>query len=217
MPSPSPASSRRASCRAMTRSRSATSILDYVFRELAISYLGREDLAHVTPEDLGHTNLGRGDDAEDLPDTPPPASRHISAGLVRGKATNYVTDTTTARSTATVYALNAGSTFGATALKADAAMAEAIEALGFAEPAPRAAPKAADDVATKRSIAKMKGYVGQSLPRMHEFHARPQRDMFEMRYVRKRDGVQLRDCLTGVIDGNSVIKQRRCRKKSIGS
>ena len=26
---------------------SATSILDYVFRELAISYLGKEDLAHT--------------------------------------------------------------------------------------------------------------------------------------------------------------------------
>src|SRR6201999_3915728 len=29
--------------------RSATSILDYVFRELAVSYLGRHDLAHVVP------------------------------------------------------------------------------------------------------------------------------------------------------------------------
>lgn len=30
----------------------ATSIIDYIFRELAISYLGRHDLAHVVPEDL---------------------------------------------------------------------------------------------------------------------------------------------------------------------
>ncbi|MCL5260300.1 MAG: vitamin B12-dependent ribonucleotide reductase [Gammaproteobacteria bacterium] len=30
----------------------ATSVIDYVFRELAISYLGRYDLAHVKPEDL---------------------------------------------------------------------------------------------------------------------------------------------------------------------
>jgi ribonucleoside-diphosphate reductase alpha chain len=29
-----------------------TSIIDYIFRELAISYLGRYDLAHVEPEDL---------------------------------------------------------------------------------------------------------------------------------------------------------------------
>ncbi|MEO5336550.1 MAG: vitamin B12-dependent ribonucleotide reductase [Magnetospirillum sp. WYHS-4] len=30
----------------------ATSILDYIFRELAVSYLGRNDLAHVEPNDL---------------------------------------------------------------------------------------------------------------------------------------------------------------------
>src|SRR5258705_6523171 len=35
--------------------KNATSILDYVFRELAISYLGRHDLAHVNPEDIGST------------------------------------------------------------------------------------------------------------------------------------------------------------------
>lgn len=30
----------------------STSVIDYVFRELAIAYLGRYDLAHVSPEDL---------------------------------------------------------------------------------------------------------------------------------------------------------------------
>ena len=40
--------------------KNATSILDYVFRELAISYLGRNDLAHVAPEEIGHTVLGGG-------------------------------------------------------------------------------------------------------------------------------------------------------------
>src|SRR5208282_3146403 len=39
----------------------ATSILDYVFRELAVSYLGRTDLAHVQPDDLGHDALGKGE------------------------------------------------------------------------------------------------------------------------------------------------------------
>ncbi|MFW6077943.1 MAG: vitamin B12-dependent ribonucleotide reductase, partial [Hyphomicrobiales bacterium] len=33
--------------------KNATSILDYVFRELAVSYLGRHDLAHVEPSDIG--------------------------------------------------------------------------------------------------------------------------------------------------------------------
>ena len=38
----------------------STSILDYVFRELAISYLGRTDLAHAEPEDLMPDSVGRG-------------------------------------------------------------------------------------------------------------------------------------------------------------
>jgi ribonucleoside-diphosphate reductase alpha chain len=29
-----------------------TSVIDYIFRELAVTYLGREDLAHVAPEDI---------------------------------------------------------------------------------------------------------------------------------------------------------------------
>jgi ribonucleoside-diphosphate reductase alpha chain len=36
------------------RIRMATSIIDYIFRELAITYLGRNELAHVTEEDLRH-------------------------------------------------------------------------------------------------------------------------------------------------------------------
>jgi ribonucleoside-diphosphate reductase alpha chain len=38
----------------------ATSILDYIFRELAISYLGRSDLAHVEPADLMPDTVGKG-------------------------------------------------------------------------------------------------------------------------------------------------------------
>lgn len=37
----------------------STSVIDYIFRELAISYLGRTDLAHVSPEDLRHDSLGQ--------------------------------------------------------------------------------------------------------------------------------------------------------------
>jgi ribonucleoside-diphosphate reductase alpha chain len=35
-----------------------TSIIDYIFRELAVSYLGRNDLAHVVPEDLAPDTTG---------------------------------------------------------------------------------------------------------------------------------------------------------------
>ena len=37
--------------------KSATSVLDYIFRELGVSYLGRTDLAHVVP--AGDEDLGR--------------------------------------------------------------------------------------------------------------------------------------------------------------
>lgn len=40
--------------------KNATSILDYVFRELAVSYLGRNDLAHVDISDFSNTALGKG-------------------------------------------------------------------------------------------------------------------------------------------------------------
>jgi ribonucleoside-diphosphate reductase alpha chain len=43
--------------------KNATSVLDYIFRELGVSYLGRTDLAHVVPsadEDLGDGSGGGG-------------------------------------------------------------------------------------------------------------------------------------------------------------
>jgi ribonucleoside-diphosphate reductase alpha chain len=39
-----------------------TSIIDYIFRELAITYLGRHDLAHVSPEDLRGDAIHQHDD-----------------------------------------------------------------------------------------------------------------------------------------------------------
>ena len=42
--------------------KNATSILDYIFRELAVSYLDRTDLAHVKPQGHAFDDLGRGED-----------------------------------------------------------------------------------------------------------------------------------------------------------
>ena len=42
--------------------KNATSILDYIFRELAVSYLDRTDLAHVKPGGTAFDDLGRGED-----------------------------------------------------------------------------------------------------------------------------------------------------------
>ena len=42
--------------------KNATSILDYVFRELAVSYLDRTDLAHVKPQGASFDDIGRGEE-----------------------------------------------------------------------------------------------------------------------------------------------------------
>lgn len=52
----------------------STSIIDYIFRELAITYLGRHDLAHVAPDDLRgdalHEDDGPDPDYDDVPEPP---------------------------------------------------------------------------------------------------------------------------------------------------
>lgn len=50
--------------------KNATSILDYVFRELAVSYLDRTDLAHVQPQGARFDDLGGGE-AESQPNVAP--------------------------------------------------------------------------------------------------------------------------------------------------
>jgi ribonucleoside-diphosphate reductase alpha chain len=60
---------------------SATSILDYVFRELGVSYLGRTDLAEVADSEMDRDGLGaRGQ----TPDEPQPLAHFISRGFSRG-------------------------------------------------------------------------------------------------------------------------------------
>jgi ribonucleoside-diphosphate reductase alpha chain len=59
----------------------ATSILDYVFRELAVSYLERFDLAHVDPTDSGFDALGKGVEEG----KPAPSAKYVSRGLTRSR------------------------------------------------------------------------------------------------------------------------------------
>jgi ribonucleoside-diphosphate reductase alpha chain len=62
--------------------KNATSILDYVFRELAVSYLGRNDLAHVDQSDFSNTALGKGiSEGKAVP---------VSKGLTRGASLKIV-------------------------------------------------------------------------------------------------------------------------------
>ncbi|MEZ5827857.1 MAG: vitamin B12-dependent ribonucleotide reductase [Hyphomicrobiales bacterium] len=61
--------------------KNATSILDYLFRELAVSYLGRYELAHVDPSEIGSTTLGSGDAGEGRRST----EALVSPGFTRGR------------------------------------------------------------------------------------------------------------------------------------
>jgi ribonucleoside-diphosphate reductase alpha chain len=67
----------------------ATSMLDYVFRELAVSYLSRFDLAHVDPSEVGtgFDALGRGIE-EGKPS--PSAAKYVSKGLTRSRTDKLV-------------------------------------------------------------------------------------------------------------------------------
>ena len=48
--------------------KNATSILDYIFRELAVSYLDRTDLAHVKPAGASFDDLHKGDEGANVTD-----------------------------------------------------------------------------------------------------------------------------------------------------
>jgi ribonucleoside-diphosphate reductase alpha chain len=151
--------------------KNATSILDYVFRELAISYLGRNDLAHVSPEDIGHDALGGGEEQGRAPESGETSrtTSVVSKGLVRSKADRLMLVHSGAGEAATVSTHGVGGSGahggyvqGATALKGD-----------FADEAPASlggvAFSAAAALPDKRAEARMKGYVGESCPECGNF------------------------------------------------
>ena len=68
----------------------STSVIDYIFRELAISYLSRYELAHVSPDDIGNTTIGGGVTQDpDFDDAQAPAPVPVSRGFVRSKTVNF--------------------------------------------------------------------------------------------------------------------------------
>ncbi|MGA0595826.1 vitamin B12-dependent ribonucleotide reductase [Enterovirga sp. CN4-39] len=153
------------------RIKNATSILDYVFRELAISYLGRTDLGHVNPEEIGHDVLGSGEaegraapaGSTDVAPAAVAVTAPISAGFVRGRTDRFQ-----------VLAGGrgaGGAVLGATALKAEPELPLGDEPqVGFlANPEPTPAAKAAATVAERRTEARMKGYEGEACPECANF------------------------------------------------
>ncbi|MCJ2047582.1 vitamin B12-dependent ribonucleotide reductase [Methylobacterium sp. J-078] len=159
--------------------KNATSLLDYVFRELAVSYLGRADLAHVSPSEIGGTVIGGGetDTTREPGRTEATASSVVSRGLLRGSADRLtLIQGGPAGGTVGVGAASAGQTApaggvvhavrGATALKAESKTEdESSVSLGFSSQLP----PANSTVSARRAEAKLKGYVGESCPECANF------------------------------------------------
>jgi ribonucleoside-diphosphate reductase alpha chain len=144
----------------------ATSILDYVFRELAISYMERFDLAHVDPTEGGFDALGKGIE-EGKPAAG--ASRYVSKGLTRSRTDKLavVGGGTDARGTTDPRSSGSGNVTalhisGATALKtepeAKLSPAQTLEQLPWQQPQRDARAHAAE----KRAEARAKGYEGEA-------------------------------------------------------
>ncbi|MDI4655387.1 vitamin B12-dependent ribonucleotide reductase [Xanthobacter autotrophicus] len=154
----------------------ATSMLDYVFRELAVSYLGRNDLGHVDPHETGFDALGKGADEGKAPN---PAKSIVSKGLVRGKTVNLLvpqTVSTEPRSTTDNVTVLRAPTYGATALKPE--VAELVEPAPQAQEIEAAVESLMDKSlpwgatarkAEARAEARAKGYEGEACPECMNF------------------------------------------------
>jgi ribonucleoside-diphosphate reductase alpha chain len=140
----------------------ATSILDYVFRELAVSYMSRFDLAHVDPNESNFDALGKGVEEGKEPNDGHQATKYLSKGLTRSRTDNLVVmrgGDVDARGSANVTAIAAhgpsarlADTDGAVALKQDA-----IQWSQSGSAAVALAPSKAE----RRAEAKAKGYEGE--------------------------------------------------------
>jgi ribonucleoside-diphosphate reductase alpha chain len=142
--------------------KNATSILDYIFRELAVSYLGRHDLAHVEPADIGFDVLGKGegaegDEAQKAP-APVPAVKIMSTGYVRQRNLSNVV---------VIPGMPSGGS-GITGGSSIASLHERETMVGSAAVAydravaPQPHVHTAVVIDAQREIARMKGYEGES-------------------------------------------------------
>ncbi len=162
----------------------ATSILDYVFRELAVSYLERFDLAHVDPSEAGGFDaLGKGE-AEGKP---APATNYVSRGLTRSR-----TDRLSVVSNQTQAVAGGSQRHGLLGRghRAQGAGAGGQALAGRAARAPRRR-AALRQGARLRTPRRSQGQRlrRRDVRRMRQLHAGAQRHLHEVRYVRVDDGV----------------------------
>jgi ribonucleoside-diphosphate reductase alpha chain len=162
----------------------ATSILDYVFRELAVSYLSRFDLAHVDPRESGFDALGKGVEEGRPAETSQAANKYLSKGLTRSRTDKLVvmpggadaratgTDQRSGGGVSNVTSLasagaRAGGVEGSAALKAETHLSPALEQLPWTTPTK--APDTRAQVAERRAEAKARGYEGEACPECMNF------------------------------------------------
>ncbi|MFV0515750.1 MAG: vitamin B12-dependent ribonucleotide reductase [Jhaorihella sp.] len=148
--------------------KNATSILDYVFRELAVSYLDRTDLAHVKPEGASFDDLGRGEEEgvsniSEMSETA--ASRSLEV-LKQISSTGYLRK----RLPQELVVFQGGQSIGATALDGAADPVAALQTLVPSTTAATVATVAASSTAMvsgtvgidARAKARMQGYEGEA-------------------------------------------------------
>ncbi len=139
----------------------ATSILDYLFRELAISYLGRNDLAHVQPDDLRHDSLGKGEAQADLEKAAEKVvEAYASAGYVRGNFRVFEGGILAATGTDGMVAPTASMETSAAAVTSGAVTGSVTVS---------AATSASNTRMARIQQARMKGYEGDSCPECGNF------------------------------------------------
>ena len=184
----------------------ATSILDYVFRELAVSYMERFDLAHVDPSGEGFDALGKGveegkpdrdalrvEGADPLAHRPAQgdAGRRRSPSPAGGGSTAEPAGGAASNVTALASSGPRGEIAGATALKTEPEQklspAQALEQHAMAPKRDARAKRRRREARRSQS----QGLRGRSVRRVREFHAGAERHVFEVRYVRvARRGVR---------------------------
>ena len=127
----------------------STSILDYTFRELAISYLDRHDLGHVDREDLEVSTTGAGEAQSEL------VNKVTSRGFIRKQGLVVYSNAATA---------------------AAAAAEEAVTTMRAAMPEAAVVTKAVATTSNAEAVtaervqqARMQGYEGESCPECQNF------------------------------------------------
>jgi ribonucleoside-diphosphate reductase alpha chain len=137
--------------------KNATSILDYIFRELAVSYLDRTDLAHVKPSGAAFDDLGEGEAEGNLAEVSEKAASKSLEVLRQISSTGYLRK----RLPQELVVLQGGvSAAGAVALDGAADPSQALAML--VPQAGEAATALATGTVTMdaRTKAKMQGYEG---------------------------------------------------------